>query len=152
MWFLPKLIDQMIFKIRSSGDVWGSPGEKRRFHGRIGLYRFFNTLFKENNFVVWEWERGKFDFDHHFAFLTIFLKKVELSAWRNIFRLVERIILKICPKRSFHSEFVKLGSEIGTLFIFGRKIVVFCLFCCNFVWFWLTFFKLKLSSSWERCF
>ena len=37
------------------------------------LYIFFKTLFKGKNFAV-EWERGKFDFDHYFAFLTNFLK------------------------------------------------------------------------------
>ena len=36
---------------------------------------FLKSLFKGNNFAVWEWERGKFDFDHHFAFLTKFLKR-----------------------------------------------------------------------------
>ena len=37
--------------------------------------KIFKTLFKGKNFAVWEWGRGKFDFDHHFAFfiLTIFL-------------------------------------------------------------------------------
>ena len=35
---------------------------------------FFKTLFKGKNFGQ-ESERGKFDFDHHFAFLTNFLEK-----------------------------------------------------------------------------
>ena len=35
---------------------------------------FFKTLFKGKNFAV-ECERGKFDFDHYFAFLTNFLKR-----------------------------------------------------------------------------
>ena len=40
----------------------------------ILAYFFFKTLFKGKNFAV-EWERGKFDFDHYFAFLTNFLKE-----------------------------------------------------------------------------
>ena len=35
---------------------------------------FFKTLFKGKNFAV-EWERGKLDFDHYFAFLTNFLTR-----------------------------------------------------------------------------
>ena len=47
----------------------------------------------------------------------------------------------ICPKRTFPSDFVKLGSEILYLFL-AEKMVVCCLFCfvatllqlcCNFV-------------------
>ena len=37
---------------------------------------FFKTLFKGKNFAVRRVrERGKFDFDHYFAFLTNFLKR-----------------------------------------------------------------------------
>ena len=39
-----------------------------------GNFEFFKTHFKGKNFAV-EWERGKFDFDHYFAFLTNFLKR-----------------------------------------------------------------------------
>ena len=61
------------------------------------------------------------------------------------FRLIERIIFKkICPKRTFPSDSVKLGSEIP--YFFGRKngrlfCFVNCLFiCCNTLFrFWLTF-------------
>ena len=35
---------------------------------------FLKPFFKGKNFAV-KWERGKFDFDHYFAFLTNFLKR-----------------------------------------------------------------------------
>ena len=41
---------------------------------KLILKPFFKTLFKGKNFAV-EWERGKFDFDHYFAFLTNFLMR-----------------------------------------------------------------------------
>ena len=52
---------------------------------------------------------------------------------------------KICPKRTFPSNFVKLVSKILYLFL-AEKMVVCCLLllfvvvCCNIVRFWLTFF------------
>ena len=58
----------------------------------------------------------KFDFDHHFAVLTIFLKRFKtfsLTAYFSAHR--EDHFQKInCPKQTFRSDFVKLGSEIGT--------------------------------------
>ena len=69
-----------------------------------------------------------------------------------------------CLKRTFPSNFVKLISKILYLFL-AEKMVVCCLLfvvccllfvvCCLFVAtlsdFGLLFFKLKHSSSWERC-
>ena len=47
---------------------------------------FFKTLFKGNNFAVrLESERGEFNFDHYFAFLTDFLKRQNFFAWSHIF-------------------------------------------------------------------
>ena len=52
---------------------------------------------------------------------------------------------KICPKRTFPSNFVKLVSKILYLFLAEKMVVCCCLLllfvvCCNFVRFWLTFF------------
>ena len=57
---------------------------------------------------------------------------------------------KNCPNRTFRSDFAKLGSEI--LYLFPPKNGRVC-FCCNFTLsdFDILFFKLKLSTSWERC-
>ena len=67
---------------------------------------------------------------------------------------VERIILnfqkKKCPKRTFPSDFVKLGSEILYLFLAEKWSLIVCLFVgfvatlSDFV---LLFYKLKHSSS-----
>ena len=51
---------------------------------------------------------------------------------------------RICPKRTFPSDFVKLVSEILYLFLAEKMFVcclfVFCFVSCNFIRFWLTFF------------
>ena len=90
------------------------------------------------------------------------------TSWRDrIFRLVasdsarrkDHFQKKICPKRTFPSNFVKLVSKILYLFL-AEKMVVCCLFVCLLfvvvaifcpilAYFFL---KLKHSSSWERCF
>ena len=69
---------------------------------------------------------------------------------------------KICPKRTFPSNFVKLVSKIYTLFIFGRKngrllfvvvVVVCCLLqlCPILAYFFLKpFLKGKILRSSER--
>ena len=95
-----------------------------------------------------EWERGKFDFNHYFAFLTIFLKKYNFllsGIWFGSSR--GSFSKKNCPKRTFSSNFVKLVSKILYLFL-AEKIVVCCLFvvvCLLFVAtfsdFGLLFFK-----------
>ena len=36
---------------------------------------FLKLFLKKTILRSGEWERGKFDFDHHFAFLTVFLKR-----------------------------------------------------------------------------
>ena len=68
---------------------------------------------------------------------------------------------KICPKRTFPSNFVKLVSKILYLFLAEKMVVCCCLLfvvCCLLLFvailsdFGLLFFKLKHSSSWERCF
>ena len=83
----------------------------------------------------WEWERGKFDFDHHFALLTNFLKLYISFCLleSSLFRLVERIIFKKnVSKTDLLFRFCKIGLR-NTLFIFGRKnCPFFCFFvCCN---------------------
>ena len=37
---------------------------------------------------------------------------------------------RICPKRTFPSDFVKLGSEILDLFLAEKMVVCFVLFVC----------------------
>ena len=69
---------------------------------------------------------------------------------------------KICPKRTFPSNFVKLVSKILYLFLAEKMVVCCCLLlfvvvvCCCLLQLCpilaYFFFKLKLSSSWERCF
>ena len=77
-------------------------------------------------------ERGKFDFDHHFAFLTDFLKRYNF--------LLAGIFFGSIAKRSFSKRFLfKTGlpfrfCKIGlrnTLFIFGEKNGL--LFVCLYV-------------------
>ena len=71
---------------------------------------FLKPFIKGKNFAVWE--RGKFDFSHYFAFLTIFLK-VELLLDGIFFGWPRKSFSqKNCQKRTFRSDFVKLGSEI----------------------------------------
>ena len=59
---------------------------------------------------------------------------------------------KNCPNRTFRSGFAKLGSEILYLFLPKNGRVCFLFFCCNFTLsdFDILFFKLKLSTSWEK--
>ena len=116
---------------------------------------FLKPFFKGKNFAV-EWERGVN------SILTTILRFWPIS-WRDrIFCLVasdsarreDHFQKKICPKRTFPSNFVKLVSKILYLFL-AEKMVVCCLFvvvaifCPILAYF---FFKLKHSSSWERCF
>ena len=58
-------------------------------------------------------------------------------------------------KRTFPSIFCKIGLR-NTLFIFGRLMVVCCLFVCcflqHFVPFWLTFFKIKALIELRKMF
>ena len=82
---------------------------------------------------------GKFNFDHHFAFLTNFLKRYNFLLGGIFSARREDHFQKNCPKRIFPSDFVKLGSEILHLFLV-EKMDVSCLLCCNFVRFWHTFF------------
>ena len=61
---------------------------------------------------------------------------------------------KNCPNRTFRSDFAKLGSEILYLFLPKNGRVCCCcllLFVANLSDFDILFFKLKLSTSWERC-
>ena len=55
----------------------------------------------------------------------------------------------MCPKRTFPSDFVKLGSEILYLFLAEKMVVccMFCLFVATLSDFGFLFFKLKHSSS-----
>ena len=88
-----------------------------------------------------EFNPGKFDFDHHFAFLTVFLKRYNFLLGGSALARREDNFQK---KLSLASDFVKLVSEILYLFL-AEKMVV-CLFCL-FILFvailcpiWLTFF------------
>ena len=61
-----------------------------------------------------EWERGKFDIDHYFAFLTQFLIRQNFLLNGILFGSSRGSFSKnkICPKQTSPSDFVKLGSEI----------------------------------------
>ena len=92
---------------------------------------FLKPFLRGNILQSGEWERGV-----NSRFFTIL--RFWPTSWKyRTFCLMasflarQRIIFKKnCPKRIFPSDFVKLGSEVGnTLFIFGRKMVVFV--CCN---------------------
>ena len=85
-----------------------------------------------------EWERGKFDFDHYFAFLTNFLK-IENFLLNGIWFSSSRgsFSKKNLSKTDLPFKFCKIGLK-NTLFISGRKMVVCCfvvLFCCFVVLF-----------------
>ena len=75
-----------------------------------------------------EWERGKFDFDHYFAFLTNFLQRDRICCLvaSDSARREDYFQKRICPKRTFPSNFVKLVSKILYLFL-AEKMVVCCL-------------------------
>ena len=77
---------------------------------------FYKPFRKGTHFPVRK--RGKFDFDHLFAFSTIFLKSYnfflgcifsDLSFPSH--RLWENHFQKMCTKRTFSSDFVKLGPK-----------------------------------------
>ena len=72
------------------------------------LAYFFKTLFKVNIFAVWRVrdKRGKFDFDHHFAFLTNFLT-------RQNFLLSD--ILFGSSRGSFSKKIVQNGPSLQIL-------------------------------------
>ena len=73
-------------------------------------------------------EGGKFDFDYYFAFLTNFLKRWNFClVASDSARQKDHFQKKMCPKRTFSSNFVKLISKI--LFFLAEKIVVFCFVC-----------------------
>ena len=69
------------------------------------------------------------------------------------FKTLDHYKKKVCPKRTFPSNFVKLVSKILYLFL-AEKNGRLLLFVVAIFWPILAyfFFKLKLSSSWERCF
>ena len=80
---------------------------------------------------------------------------MEFSNPAYLEELEKRMILKKnCPNRTFRSGFAKLGSEILYLFLPKKWscllflfffVILLCPILTNF------FFKLKLSTSWERC-
>ena len=102
-----------------------------------------------------EWERGKFDFDQYFAFLTNFLKR-----WNFLLNFAsdsarqEDPFHKNCPKRTFPSNFVKLFSKILYLFLAEKIVVCCCLFVCLLLQLFCPilayFFKKNFAVEWER--
>ena len=97
-------------------------------------------------------KRGKFDFDRGILRFwpsslndRTFCLMASFSACREYVSFQKKMFKKCC----------KIGLR-NTLFILGRKMIVVCfvLFVCllqYFIRFWLTWKKLKLQSSWERC-
>ena len=79
-------------------------------------------------------ERGKFDFDHHFAFFTNFLKYITFCLVASMRGLFSN---KNCPKRIFPSDFVKFCSEILYLFLAEKWSVCFVATLSDFGLFFL---------------
>ena len=86
-------------------------------------------------------KEGKLDFDHHLLFRPSSWRDKISAHWENLF--FHR------PKRTF--RFCKIGFR-NYIFLVDKWLLVFVLFCCNTLSnFNLLSFKLKLSSSLERC-
>ena len=78
--------------------------------------RFLKPFLKGTILRSGEWERGKFDFDHHFAFLTNFLK------WQNF--LLSGILFGSSRGSFSKKTDLPFRFQIGlrnAWFIFGRK-------------------------------
>ena len=80
----------------------------------LGLWKgFLKPLLKGIPFAVWE--RGKFDFDHHFAFLAIFLKKCNFLLDGIFFGSLRGSFQeKFVHNGPSFLDFVKLGLKIRT--------------------------------------
>ena len=78
------------------------------------------------------WERGKFGFDQHSAFLTDFLKRYLTFCLVASFsaRQEDHFQKKLSIKWTFPSDFVKLGSKILYLFLAEKMVVCFVLVVC----------------------
>ena len=89
--------------------------------------------------------RGKLDLDHHFAFLTIFLKRYNLFLDDIFFNSAHRehhFQKKRMSETDLLFRFCKI--ELGnTLFIFGRKMVVCCLVLLLFILFQILTFLIE---------
>ena len=74
---------------------------------------------------------GTFDFDHHFAFLTIFLKRTFCLTSYFLARQGDHFQKKLFKTDlKFRSDFVKLSSKILYLFLAEKlSFVLFVLFC-----------------------
>ena len=72
-------------------------------------------------------DKTKSDFDYHFLFLTIFLKKYNFSL-TPYFSARQKDHFQQ-QKWTFRSDFVKLGSRILTLFLADNDRLMFVLFC-----------------------
>ena len=68
---------------------------------------------------------GKFDFDHHFALMTVFLRRFKNFLLGGIFFGSSKgsFSKKDLTKTDLPFRFCKIGLR-NTVFIFGRKIVV----------------------------
>ena len=87
---------------------------------------FFKTLFKGENFCTLESERGANSISITILhFLTDFLKRYNLLLGSIYFCSSRGLFSKkICPKRTFPSDFVKLSSEILKYLFLAEKMVV----------------------------
>ena len=103
-----RIVIFIVFINLNYSNFWG------RLWNHFHKSQFFKPFLNGNIFAVWEWERGKFNYDHNFsARQEDHLKKKKVSITDLPFR------------------FCKIGLK-NTLFIFGRKngrlFVVVCLF------------------------
>ena len=116
---------------------------------------FFSKPFLKRKIVrSGEWEKGEIDFDHHFTFLTNFLKRYNFLLSGILSGSSRGSFSIFLSKTDLPSDFVELGSEILYLFLAEKMVVccLFVLFVATLSEFGLLILKLKHSSSWERCF
>ena len=95
----------------------------------IRHHAFKKTLLQS----VIEWERGKFDFDHHFAFLTEFLKNDKTFCLVASFSARREGRFQKISKTDLPFRFFFFPSDFVKFIFFGKKKVVCCLLfavCC----------------------
>ena len=97
----------------------------------LAYFFFLKPFLKGKILRSGEWERGKFDFDHHFGFLTNFLKRYNFLLGGILFGSSRGSFSKKLSKTDLPFKFCKIGLK-NTLFIFGRKNgrLLFVVCCC----------------------
>ena len=110
------------------------------------FHHFLKPFLKGKILRSGEWERGKFDFNHYFAFLTNFLNRSNLllgGIWFG--SSIWSFSKKKLSKTDIPFKFFKIGLK-NTLFIFGRKndrLLLLLLFVATLSDFGLLFFLIE---------